>query len=57
MEMHEVVPPDRLDPQTTLQWKREHYEVWYREPDAVIQGMLSNPDFNGEFDYAAYIEW
>ena len=51
-----VVPPDGLDPQTTPQWKREHYEVWYRDPDAVLRSMLVNPDFNGEFDYASYVE-
>ena len=51
-----VVPPEGLDPQTTPRWKREEYEVWYRDPDRVIRSMLSNPDFNGEFDYAAYVE-
>lgn len=37
-------------------WKQATYEVWYRNPAQVISTMLDNPDFNGQFDYAAYIE-
>lgn len=37
-------------------WKRKEYEVWYRDPDTVLKHMLSNPDFNGQFDYQPYVE-
>jgi hypothetical protein len=37
-------------------WQREEYEICYRDPDAIIRDMLDNPDFNGQFDYAPYVE-
>lgn len=36
----------------TLPWMNDKHKVWYRDPCKVIQHMLANPDFNGEFDYA-----
>ena len=37
-------------------WMRERYEVWYRDPEAVVTAMLSNPDFDGQFDLCPYID-
>ena len=37
-------------------WQREEYEICYCDPDAIIQDMLDNPDFNGQFDYVPYVE-
>lgn len=37
-------------------WMRTTYEVWYRDPDVVVSAMLSNPDFNGQFDLCAYVD-
>lgn len=37
-------------------WKKTQYEVWYRDPDAVIRNMLDDPSFNGEFDTTPYIQ-
>jgi Plavaka transposase len=37
-------------------WQLQDYEVWFRDPDFVIQNMLDNPDFDGYFDYAPYID-
>jgi hypothetical protein len=37
-------------------WMRTHYEVWYRDPEAVVSAMLSNTDFNGQFDVCPYID-
>jgi len=37
-------------------WMRTQYEVWYRDPEAVVSTMLSNPDFNGQFDLFPYID-
>jgi hypothetical protein len=48
-------PPDGVD-QHTPEWKRMSYEVWYRNPDAVVSAMLDNPDFNGQFDLRPYID-
>ncbi|EMD32329.1 hypothetical protein CERSUDRAFT_161695 [Gelatoporia subvermispora B] len=38
-------------------WMTAKYEIWYRDPRAVIENLLSSPDFNGEFDVAPYREY
>ncbi|KAI9441550.1 hypothetical protein H4582DRAFT_2110388 [Lactarius indigo] len=43
------------DPQHAPEWRREEYEVWYRDPDVVIRNLLDNPDFASQFDTAPYI--
>ena len=40
----------------TPEWMQTTYDVWYRDPDAVITNMLSNPDFARQFDLRAYID-
>ncbi|TFK58882.1 hypothetical protein BDN72DRAFT_781471 [Pluteus cervinus] len=52
-----MVEPDRdgVPPDSLPSWKRQDYEVWYRDPDVVIKNMLDNPDFDGEFDYHPYV--
>jgi Plavaka transposase len=47
--------PDVVD-ERAPSWKRMSYEVWYRNPDAVVSAMLDNPDFNGQFDLRPYID-
>jgi hypothetical protein len=37
-------------------WMRKGYEVWYRDPNAVVKAMLDNPDFDGQFDLRPYID-
>jgi hypothetical protein len=37
-------------------WKSATYEVWYRDPARVISHLLDNPDFDGQFDYSAFVE-
>jgi hypothetical protein len=37
-------------------WMRTEYEVWYRDPSEVVSAMLSNPDFDGQFDLRPYID-
>ena len=39
-----------------LSWQLEEYEVWFRDPDVVLRNMLDNPDFDGQIDYAPYID-
>jgi hypothetical protein len=41
---------------TAPSWKLTQYEVWYRDPDVVLQNLLDNADFNGQVDYSAYVE-
>ena len=37
-------------------WRQQSYDVWYRDPEAVVSAMLSNPDFQGQFDLRLYID-
>jgi hypothetical protein len=38
-------------------WMTAEYDVWFRDPRLLVHNMLSNPDFNGEFDYAPFQEY
>ncbi|KAJ2913015.1 hypothetical protein MD484_g7397, partial [Candolleomyces efflorescens] len=46
---------DRDNPADTP-WKTASYEVWYRDPARVVSNILDNPDYDGQIDYAAYVE-
>lgn len=37
-------------------WMQTSYEVWYRDPDAVISMMLDNADFKDQFDLRPYVD-
>ena len=37
-------------------WKKQEYDVWYRDPEVVARNMLANSDFAKEFDPAPYVE-
>ena len=37
-------------------WKKQEYNVWYRDPEVVAHNMLANSDFAKEFDPAPYVE-
>ncbi|KAH7903406.1 hypothetical protein BJ138DRAFT_1120420 [Hygrophoropsis aurantiaca] len=32
-------------------WMHAEYDVWFRNPRELLRNQLSNPDFDGEFDY------
>jgi len=38
-------------------WMVKEYTVFCRDPLTVIQNMISNPTFNGQFDYSPYMEF
>jgi hypothetical protein len=38
-------------------WMDADYQVWYRDPQALIQDLLANRSFADEFDYAPYHEY
>lgn len=38
-------------------WKKRSYTFYTRNVRTVLRNMLSNPAFNGRFDYVAYEEW
>ncbi|KAJ2927270.1 hypothetical protein H1R20_g9824, partial [Candolleomyces eurysporus] len=47
---------DDNDHPANTPWKSASYEVWYRDPSRVISNLLDNPDFDGQFDYASFVE-
>lgn len=38
-------------------WMEERHIVWYRDLMQVLQELISNPDFRGEFDYVPYHDY
>jgi Plavaka transposase len=38
-------------------WMQAEYDVWYRDPRTIIKNLLSNPDFDNEFDYSPVQEY
>jgi hypothetical protein len=38
-------------------WMDAEYDVWFRDPRTIVHNLISNPDFDGEFDYAPYQEY
>ena len=47
---------DNPPPATTRppEWKTTEYEVWFRNPREVIEGILGNPEFDSHTNYSAY---
>ena len=41
-------------PEDPPSWMNQTYDVWYRDPRAIIKNILSNTDFNGEINYAPH---
>lgn len=44
-------------PNNPPDWMVKEYTVYHRDPLAVIRNMISNPAFNGQFDYSPYMEF
>jgi hypothetical protein len=44
-------------PKDTPDWMLKDYTVFFRNPLSVVRNIISNPDFNGQFDYAPYMEF
>ncbi|KAF5330759.1 hypothetical protein D9619_005328 [Psilocybe cf. subviscida] len=47
---------DEVFDENTPRWKRQEYDVWFRDPLTVLRNMLENPDFDHEWDSAPYVE-
>jgi hypothetical protein len=39
-----------------LSWMHMPHEIWYCNPETVVSAMLSNPDFQGQFDLRLYVD-
>ncbi|KAF8221283.1 hypothetical protein L208DRAFT_1328845, partial [Tricholoma matsutake] len=37
-------------------WMQAEYDVWFRDPCALVHNLLSNPDFKSDFDYMPFQE-
>ena len=38
-------------------WIDSEYEIWFRDPRALIHNLIANPDFKDEFDYIPFREY
>ena len=38
-------------------WMSSEYDVWFQDPLHLVHNLLSNPDFEGEIDYAPVQEY
>lgn len=38
-------------------WMNKSHEVWYRDPQLVLEKLLENPEFKDSFDYTPYQEF
>lgn len=43
--------------QDVPEWMERDYDTWFRDPRLLIQNILSNSGFDGEFDYAPVQEY
>ena len=51
-------PPETLGPNgESPPWTTADYDIWFRDARLLVQEMISNPDFAGEFDFAPYQEY
>ncbi len=48
---------DHVEGETRAPFMDEMYEVWHRNALKVVTDMISNCDFDGEFDYSPYQEY
>ena len=46
-----------VPPENPPDWMLKEYTVFFRDPLSVVRSMISNPDFDGQFDYAPYTEF
>lgn len=44
--------PDTSSGATVPPWMTQKFEVWFRDPLAVLENQIGNPDFKAQFDYA-----
>ncbi|KAI6008013.1 hypothetical protein EDC04DRAFT_2871558 [Pisolithus marmoratus] len=46
------VPEDRAP-----SWMKKSHEVWFHDPNLIVENLLGNPNFNNHFDYVPYQEF
>ena len=51
-------PPRNLEPNDeNPPWTTAGYNIWFHDPHRLIQEMIANPDFAGEFNFVPYQEY
>jgi hypothetical protein len=38
-------------------WKKGEHEIWFRDPQLLLENLIGNPDFVDEFDFVPYHEY
>ena len=51
--LHETLGPNSKSPP----WITADYNIWFCDVCFLVQEMICNPDFTGEFDFAPYQEY
>ena len=44
-------------PDPSHHWMTKSYDIWFCDPNVVVETLLSNPDFDKHFDYVPYCEF
>ena len=51
-------PPENLRPDgESPSWTTDDYDIWFRNPHLLIQELIANPKFNGQFDFTPFQEY
>ena len=50
---HEILGPDGEAPP----WTTADYDIWFRDPRLLVQALIANPEFKGQFDFTPYQEY
>ena len=51
-------PPDTLGPDgKSPPWTTADYDIWFRNPHLLVQELIANPEFKGQFDFTPYQEY
>ena len=51
-------PPETLGPNSkNPSWTTTDYNIWFHDAHLLVQEMLANPNFAGEFDFVPYQEY
>ena len=51
-------PPETLGPNgKSLPWTTADYDIWFHDAHLLVQEMISNPDFTGEFDFVPFQDY
>ena len=51
-------PPENLGSNNkSPPWMTANYDIWFHDPHLLIQEMIANPEFKGQFDFTPYQEY